>query len=196
MKNTFANAIRGTLILGCLVLFSFTTARAQLKQATHASVSLSCNTELADRDHENAVLTFNQANQELNGSIDLNDVLENNTSPDTDVESMPDMVPLSFFARLSIPDLDFKAAANNGESYVFDTKITLNGITRSMPCRYVLLYAPKVSDSMNGAPLCSFRIDLVFSIQPSDFNLAGVLNENCNEIIVAVQDGLLNRVTN
>lgn len=187
--------MRGFLILGCLALFS-QTLLAQLKQATHVSLSLTCNTEISDRDHENALLTFNPTSQDFNMSVDINDLLSENASTNADSEQFPDMLPLNIYSRMSIPDLDFKAAANNGESYVFDTQISLNGITKAMPCRYILLYSPKVSESMNGASLCSFRIDLVLSIKPEDFGLKEVLKENCSEIIITIQDGLLNRVTN
>lgn len=181
-------------IVAAVLLLWATGAAAQFKQSSHPAISLSCLDEIADRDYESATLTFNPTSQELNMALDIKDVLARNFTDATTGDAAPETVPMQLNVKMSIPDLDFKSAANNGETYTFDTRITCNGVVNTMQVQYVFLFAPKVSETINGAPLCAFRIDFVLHLRAEDFGFSTALPDECKEIIINMHDGILNKV--
>ncbi len=169
-------------------------AFAQSKQATHISLSAVCSGQLSNWDNERAVLNFNTSSQTFTMISDLYEMTEANKNRDGFSSNEDfDGLPISLNTRLSINNLDFKTSANNGETFVFNTLVKCNGREISIPATYTFFYAPRVAENnLNGAPLCSFRLDFVLSIQPKDFGLEP--EEGCNEIVLKVQDGLLNKI--
>lgn len=186
--------IYASTFVAAMLLLMATGAAAQFKQSSHAAISLSCLDEIADRDYESATITFNPTSQELNMALDIKDVLARNFTDSSTGEAAPETVPVELYTKMTIADLDFKSAANNGETYTFDTRITCNGVVKTMQVQFVFLFAPKVSDAINGAPLCPFRIDFVLHLRAEDFGFATALPDECKEIIINVHDGLLNKV--
>jgi hypothetical protein len=193
-KTSNFNCLSIIIALLLSMFLSATSANAQMKQATHISMSNVCQGNLAHWDNEQAVLNFNTSSQTLSMISDVYEITAEYLGKESsgfseDINGMS----VSISTKLSIADLDFKTSADNGETFVFNTLVSLNGKEKSLPVRYSFLYAPRVAESnLNGAPLCSFRIDFSISIDPLDFGIT--VPEGCNEIIIKVQDGLLNKV--
>lgn len=176
-----------------LSLISGSGIFAQTRQASPISLSLACDDKLGDWDHERSVITFNTASQQMVLVSDLLEVLDKKAGFDLANNDDFNGMPVEINCKMSIPDLDFKSSANNGETFSFATVVKCNGIEKSYNVPYTFFFAPRVAESnMNGAPLCQFRVDFILSFSPSDFNLPAP--EDCDEIVIKVQDALLNKL--
>lgn len=159
-------------VISVLTLLCSVTCFAQSKQATHISISGICNGQVSFWDNETAILNFNSNSQLLTITSDLFEITEDFTRYEQPDNRDLNGIPVTMSTNLSIDGLDFKSAKNNGETYNFQTQVTCNGITKSIPATYTLIYAPRVAGSdLNDAPLCGFRLDVSITLDAEDFKL-------------------------
>ena len=169
-------------------------AFAQFRQASHISQSVVCGEEISDWVNEDALLFFNTSTQDFRMTTDLGELLSSTSDSSSVTFFEPGDLPVVVTTRLAIPGLDFKSAANNGESYIFNARVTVNGVTKEIPIQFIFLFAPKVSEALNGAPTCPYRIEFSFDIRLEDFNLSYGGSKNCSIAHIKVQEGLLNKL--
>jgi hypothetical protein len=180
-------------ILTLSLIFSILSLnlRAQMKISSSISLIEVCNGKITDWDHERATINFNPTSQVLELTSDIFEVMDNQNANDKDYNSTIDGQSLKIVTSLQIANLDFKTAANNGETFSFDTQIFCNDRSYSTKVMYTFFYAPKVSQS-DSAPLGSFRLDFEISLDTEKLGLS--LPEGCNMISIKVADALLNIV--
>ncbi len=164
----------------------------QMRQSTPILIACVCGGEMCLWDNERGIVNYNERTNNLELNTDIFEITAEGMTPDSVLfETEDDGLTFLMHTHLSIPDLDFKSSADNGQEFTFMSEIKCNGIDKKIPVRYKYFYAPRVAESnLNGAPLCNFRLDFMLSFAPSDFNLK--VKNGCNEIVIKVQDALLN----
>jgi len=177
-----------------LCLLSPALLKSQMKQTSHVVFSNVCGGQMSAWDHEKAIVNYNTSNNTLEVKSDIYEMTyELLQSGERQYNEDNDGMPITINAKFSIPDLEFKTSADNGETHTFNTEIKCNGIEKKIAITYIFIYAPRVAESnLNGAPLCSFRLDFAINIDPKDFNLN--MPKGCDEIVMKVQDALLNKI--
>ncbi|MBL0316259.1 MAG: hypothetical protein IPP69_10930 [Flavobacteriales bacterium] len=185
--------MKKVILLTILTVLISESLVAQSKQATHLSISAICNGQVSFWDNETAILNFNSGSQLLTMTTDLFEITDDYTRYEHPDDRDVNGIPVTMTTTLSIDGLDFKSAKNNGETFTFETQVTCNGVTKSIPATYTFIYAPRVAGSdLSDAPLCGFRIDVSLTLNAADFKLD--MQRDCKEVVIRVLDGLLNKV--
>ncbi len=164
----------------------------QMKQASPIAMACVCGGEMCLWDNEKAIINYDERTNYLDLRSDVYEITAAGMKPDSVLfDRELDGLPFFMNTRLSIPDLDFKTSADNGQEFTFMCELKCNGIEKKIPVRFMYFYSPRIAESnLNGASLCNFRLNFMMSFAPSDFKLN--VKTGCNEIVIKVQDALLN----
>jgi hypothetical protein len=178
------------LLTTLLIVFtSWNTISSQDLRYSTAQFSIAC-PSLNDMDREKALVLYNPTTHELRLTTDILEVIDNKPSLDTTFSEELDGMPLALSVKIDIPEIEFKSAKHNGEEYVFQTLITCNGIEQTLPVTYTYIFAPVVAQQTSAL---NFRLGFVVHLNPMDFGL--VLEHDCTDIVMKVQDAWLNRTS-
>jgi hypothetical protein len=176
------------LLTTLLIVFtSWNTLSSQDLRYSTAQFSVAC-PSLNDMDREKALVVYNPTTHELRLTTDILEVLDNKPPLDTTFSEERDGMPLTLVVKIDIPEIEFKSAKHNGEEYVFQTLISCNGFEQTLPVTYKYIFAPVVAQQTTAV---NFRLGFVIYLNPSDFGL--VLQSDCSDIVMKVQDAWLNR---
>lgn len=182
------------VLLVATLLTSFQNLEAQMKQTSPGIFACVCGGEICLWDNEKTIINYNERTNSLDLRTDIFEITFDGMEPDSShFETETDGLLFLISTHLSIPDLDFKSSADNGQTFTFNTDVKCNGMEKKIPVKFTYFFAPRVAESnLNDAPLCNFRLNFMISFTPSDFNLK--VKKGCNEIIFKVQDAYLNCV--
>ncbi len=164
---------------------------AQMRISSTISLVEICSGKITDWDHERAMITYNPTSHVLELTSDIFEAIDSRNTDQEDLIPQIDGQNLKITTNLQISDLDFKTAADNGQSFNFDTQIFCKDHSYSTRVRYTFYYAPVVSQS-DAATLGSFRLDFEIILETEKLGLN--LPEGCSVISIKITDGLINIV--
>lgn len=172
-----------------IVFSSWSISSAQDLRYSTAQFSIVC-PSLNDSDREKALALYNPTTHELRLTTDILEVIDNKPPLDTAFSEERDGMPLKLTVKIDIPEIEFMSSKNNGEEYTFQTLIDCNGYQQTLPVTYTFIFAPVVAQQ---ATAINFRLGFVVHLNTVDFGL--VLQKECADIVMKVQDAWLNRTT-
>jgi hypothetical protein len=183
--------MRQAIILVLMLSVLSLRLNAQMKISSTISLIEICSGKITDWDHERAMISYNPASHALELTSDIFEAIDSRNTDHDDLIPQVDGKSLKTTTNLQISDLDFKTAADNGQSFTFDTQIFCNDHSYSTRVTYTFYYAPVVSQS-DSATIGSFRLDFEITLEPEKLGLN--LPEGCTVISLKITDGLINIV--